>query len=678
MRIPDIQLDDRSFQTLVTEARTRVAKACPEWTDHNVSDPGITLIELFAWMTDMLVYRLNRVPDKLHVRLLELLDIRLEPPVAADVDVRFRLAAPAVEPVRIPAIRTEVATERTIDTEAVVFQVEEDFTIPAAQPIGYVLARGKDRIDVGTSRGWARPTGNDQLPFGAPPAPGDALHLGFREPLGRLMLQVYVDCARARGPGVDPDDPPLVWEVSSGPDAADPAALLRDDDGLWAPAEVLHDSTGGFNRGSGVVELQLPAVTATTELAGQEAHWLRCRVTERRRSGAAGPGYQQAPEIYGITVGPVGALVPASHAVSEGEETLGTSDGTPGQCFEIRHVPVLALRRHERLQVRDPVTGVWEDWEWRESFAESRERDRHYVLDVASGTLELGPAIRTVSGSWEQHGAIPPTGATLRITGYRHGGGQAGNVAADALRVLRTAIPGVAHVTNPRHALGGVDAETLDNARERAAMEFRARYRAVTAADYEFLAGEASPQVARARCVAAEKPGDAVRVHILPRVEPADRHMSEDQLRPEAGLVEVVRRFLDGRRPVGASIDVLPVELRGITVVVNVQAAPRANVERIEQDLLYALNVYLNPLIGGSQHGPGSGWEFGRALNTGELYGLAHAVPGVEFVQFLRMYETDVATWVPEAREAGSHVLLKPAEVVVSGRHQVQVEQRQL
>ncbi len=73
MRLPEIQLDDRRFQDLVSEARTRIARSCPEWTEHNVSDPGITLIELFAWMTEMTIYRLNRVPDKLHVALLDLL-----------------------------------------------------------------------------------------------------------------------------------------------------------------------------------------------------------------------------------------------------------------------------------------------------------------------------------------------------------------------------------------------------------------------------------------------------------------------------------------------------------------------------------------------------------------------------------------------------------------------------
>src|SRR3954454_16177072 len=96
MRLPQIELDDRSFQDLVNEARMRITRNCPEWTEHNVSDPGITLIELFAWMTEMTIYRLNRVPEKLHLKLLELLDIRLDGPSAAVTDVRMRLArAPA-------------------------------------------------------------------------------------------------------------------------------------------------------------------------------------------------------------------------------------------------------------------------------------------------------------------------------------------------------------------------------------------------------------------------------------------------------------------------------------------------------------------------------------------------------------------------------------------------------
>ncbi len=113
MRLPEIQLDDRRFQDLVSEARTKITRSCPEWTEHNVSDPGITLIELFAWMTEMTIYRLNRVPDKLHVKLLELLGIRLDGPSAARTAVRFRLAAPPTDGVAISAKQTEIGTLRT-------------------------------------------------------------------------------------------------------------------------------------------------------------------------------------------------------------------------------------------------------------------------------------------------------------------------------------------------------------------------------------------------------------------------------------------------------------------------------------------------------------------------------------------------------------------------------------
>ena len=136
MRLPEIQLDDRRFQDLVSEARTRISRACPEWTEHNVSDPGITLIELFAWMTEMTIYRLNRVPDKLHVALLDLLGIRLDGPSAATTSLRFRLADAPTEPILIPGGATEVGTPRTANDESVIFQVDEDFTIPRDAPGG--------------------------------------------------------------------------------------------------------------------------------------------------------------------------------------------------------------------------------------------------------------------------------------------------------------------------------------------------------------------------------------------------------------------------------------------------------------------------------------------------------------------------------------------------------------
>ncbi len=101
MALPVPNLDDRRFQDLVDDAKRLVQQRCPEWTDHNVSDPGVTLIEAFAWMTDQLLYRLNRVPDRNYVKFLELIGVRLFPPSAARGEVTFWLSAPQADAVRI-------------------------------------------------------------------------------------------------------------------------------------------------------------------------------------------------------------------------------------------------------------------------------------------------------------------------------------------------------------------------------------------------------------------------------------------------------------------------------------------------------------------------------------------------------------------------------------------------
>ena len=75
--LPTPNLDDRTFQGLVDDARRLVHRRCPEWSEHNISDPGITLIETVAMMVDQLIYRLNRVPERNYVKFLELLGLEL-------------------------------------------------------------------------------------------------------------------------------------------------------------------------------------------------------------------------------------------------------------------------------------------------------------------------------------------------------------------------------------------------------------------------------------------------------------------------------------------------------------------------------------------------------------------------------------------------------------------------
>ena len=668
MRLPEIELDDRRFQDLVSEARTRISRSCPEWTEHNVSDPGITLIELFAWMTETLLYRVNRIPDKLHVALLELLGLELEPPTAATAELRFRLSAPADEAVSIPAGSTEVGTPRTVAEESTVFSVTDDFVIPGVRPTAYAVRRRGKLKSVPVAAGVARPMGQDQAAFASQPVVGDAVYLGFDRSLARLLLRVEVDCSEARGAGIDPEDPPLRWEVSTG-----------DPDDPWREAEVLVDGTGGFNYGSGALELQLPPVHGREAVSGPPAYWLRCRLDERKRSGAAtteGTGFTQPPEIYSLTAAPIGALIPATHATHAEAEVLGQSDGTPGQVFSLQHSPVLASG-DATLEVREPGESEWVRWTRCESFVESGPSDRHFVLDAAVGTVELGPVIRDGNGGWRQYGAVPPAGAVLRFTRYRYGGGRAGNVGAGKLSVLKGAVPGVASVTNPRPAFGGVDAESLASARARAPMEWRTRYRAVTAEDFEFLARRASQRVGRAVCVPPED-GGPVAVCVLPRVNDGARRLEPHELYADAELLGEVASYLDERRLVGTSIEVRPVELRGVSVVVNVQAAPESDVRRVQDEVEQKLYAYLNPLVGGALEGGGDGWEFGRPLNQGELYGLAHAVPGVEYVKLLRIYETDLRTGEQQSQPAGAHVALAPHELIASGEHLVKVDRRQL
>ena len=666
-RIPEVTLDDRNFQDLVNEARLRLSQRCPEWSEHNVSDPGITLVELFSWLTESVIYRLNRVPEKLHVTLLNLLGIEMEPPVAATTRLRFRLSAPPTENVHIPAGETEVGTIRTTNEEAVIFQTIEDFTIPPARPTAYAVKRGGAVKDVGVAGGIAKPKGSDQAAFGSPPKAGDALYIAFDVSLANILLEVDVDCSQARGAGVDPEDPPLRWEVS-----------VAEEESGWLEAEVVEDLTGGFNYGAGKVTIQLPDRHTAVPIAGHRGYWVCCRLDNKTRSGAsASASYTHPPEIHEITAAPIGAIIHAAHSARETGEVIGMSDGTPGQTFDLRYFPILDPSPEEYLEILDPDTGTWEKWEQVESFVESKPIATHYVLNAAAGQVSLGPAIRTPDGSWRQYGGVPKKGATLRMSRYRHGGGRDGNVAAGTLSVLKSAIPGVDTVVNLRPAFGGVDPESLESARTRAAMEIRTRYRAVTPDDFEFLCGEASPRVARAVCLPPGEDG-MVHVHILPAVAPADRQLTVDEVTPDEELMTEVAEYLDERRVIGMSVQLLPVKLRGVSVVVNLQASQNADLERVEQDVAYALYTYLNPLVGGSSEGIGEGWEFGRALNQGELYGIVRKIAGVEFIKILRVYETDLATGKQDPKPAGSYIEIAEDEVIASATHIIKAERAEI
>jgi predicted phage baseplate assembly protein len=658
--LASVRLDDRDHLDLVAEARRRVTVLCPELAVNGAADPTAALIELFTWMTGLAVERLGLVPDKLHVALLELLGIELDGPAAAHTELRLRLSAPPTEPLDIRA-GTEAGTLRTATQESIVFGTSETFIIPQLLPAAYLVQRAGAAKEIGVADGVAYPTGPDQIPFSRQPQIGDALYLGFEESLSRLLMRVSMEASMARGAGVKPDDPPLRWEVSLG-------------DASWAEVDILEDLTGGFNYGSGTVEVQCPPGSGTEAIAGRRLFWLRCRIAETTRVAGEAAVFTQAPEIYQITAAPTGALLPAEHSTVEIEETIGVSDGSPSQTFATRFAPVLTLAPGETLEVKTGDAD-WEPWEQVDSFAGSGVGDRHFGIDLVHGHIRLGPELRDAEGGVTLHGAIPAKGAILRMCRYRHGGGRTGNVDAGAVSVLRSAMPGVASVSNPRPALGGVDPESLDSARQRSALQIRTRYRAVTAEDYEFLATEATPRVARALRVVDDQPG--VTLRILPRVDPADRKLTFEELTPDQLLLEEIQRYIDARKLPGTPVRLLPMRFRAISVVVNLQATPRADTQRIERHVREQLYTYLNPMIGGNPGAVGGGWPPGRSLNQGELYAIMHAFDAVETVKILRLYEMDFATGEQGSKAAGRQVLIEPDEVVVSGEHVVRVARRE-
>ncbi|MEA2219574.1 MAG: hypothetical protein QOJ35_2200 [Solirubrobacteraceae bacterium] len=666
VRLPEIELDDRRFQELVNEARARIVRRCPEWTEHNVSDPGITLIELFAWMTEMTTYRLNRVPDKIYIRLLELLGVPLRPATPSRTRVRFTLAAPPAQPITLSAGDTEVGTVRTAYEESIVFEVAESRTIEPLRPSAYVVDRDGERRNIPVDAGIARPIGADRAAFSQLPVPADALHLGFDASLSRLLMRITVEAEPARGAGVDPRRPPLRWELSAGE--------LPNGDIRWDPVTVLEDTTGGFNFGSGDVLLELAGDSERVPFGGHRMHWLRCRVASPAEAGDGG-AYERPPEVYTITGEPIGAILMCQHAEHVDNEVLGESDGTAGQSFEVLRPPMLSASEDEFLEVREPQSGEWQRWLPRESFHECGPDDLVYVCDPANGTVELAPAVRQGNGDWRYYGAVPPKGATLRLGRYRSGGGLRGNVLPGSLTVLKAGPPGISSVTNPAGARGGVDPEQLDTLRVRGAMELRARHRAVTAEDFEHLAREASARVARAVCLPPDE-GNAVTVRILPRLHPADRRLDHEELQPPRELLDEVATYLDERRLLGATLHVAPVRLRGVSVVVELQTEPLADLARIREQTLRELYRFLNPLVGGVPGEEGSGWEFGRTLNQGELYGVVHQIAGVEYVRLLRMYRADLATGRQSAEPAGSHIVLEPDQTIASGTHIVKATMR--
>ncbi|MFD9041860.1 putative baseplate assembly protein [Streptomyces bottropensis] len=647
MALPSPNLDDRRFQQFVDDAKRYIQQRAPEWTDHNVSDPGVTLVETVAHMADQIVYRLNRVPEKNHLAFLDLVGITLFPPSAARTDVTFWLSAPQEEPVPLP-VGTEVATLRTESEDAVVFATERELSVVPCALRHLVTQRPGEPV---TDRTADLAEGKDLMCFAESPRPGDGVLFGLTAAVPYCAIVLELDSV-VDGVGVDPRQPPLVWEAWT-------------EDG-WTECEVDRDGTGGLNR-PGEVILHMPGGHTLSRTGGQEAGWLRCRVTEPLPGQ---PFYTTSPTVRAAEAFTIGGTTTAVHAETVYDEALGESTGLPGQRLRLAHFPVVGDTPPVLLQTAEH--DGWTDWDVVPSFAASTSYDRHITLDSATGEIAFGPAVREPDGTLRAYGAVAPKGAVIRAVRYRTGGGRAGNVARGAIRVLRTSVPYVSEVVNREAARGGVDAETVEEAKVRAPITLRAQERAVTLRDYEELARRAAPETARITCLEGEE-GEhgayAVRVLVVPQAVPdPGGRLRFEQLVPGDGLLRRITRHLDERRLIGTRLAVGPPFYQGVTVVATLHAFRGTDTDRVRRQAHDALYRHLDPLTGGAD---GRGWPFGRPVQSGEVFAVLQRVPGVELVDDVQLHPADPLTG--KRGDPTNRIDLSPPSLVFSFDHRVRV-----
>lgn len=643
MALPTPALDDRSYADLVDDALRLVRRHCPEWTDHHPSDPGVTLVEAFAHLTDVLLYRLNRVPDRVHLKFLDLIGLRLRPPTPARTTLTFWLSAPAKTPLAVPR-GTSAATVRTESSDPVVFTTTEDGTaLPCA--LGHLRTRAAD-AEESTAREGAFAI------FSDPPLAGDELLVGLDAAVPdcavRLDFAGHVD-----GLGVDPRRPPLRWQARTGRG--------------WVDCVVEEDGTGGLNR-SGAVVLHIPAEHRQTLEQGVPAGWLRAVVVAPAQDQ---PGYTASPQLTALTAATVGVSTRAVHAEIVEHEDLGVADGSAGRTLRLSSTPVLGGMGGTVVETSSD--DGWQEWTEVDDFAGSGPSDRHFVLDAVLGEVRFGPVLRLADGGTARHGAVPPRGESIRVRRYATGGGARGNVAAGTVTALRSSVPFVASVENRDAAQGGVDAETVAEARERAPLLLRTRNRAVTAEDYEVLALRAAPELARVRCATAgddDVASGTVKVLVVPAAAAVDGRPRFADLVPDEDLLARLAERLDEVRTVGTRVLVEPPRYRGLTVVARLVARPRVDRACVEQAAVSALYRMFSPLPGG---GPdGTGWPFGRTVRSGDVYALLQGVRGVDHVEDVRLFSANPVTG--ERGTEQTRIEMSRHSLVFSFDHQVRVE----
>jgi predicted phage baseplate assembly protein len=625
-------IDDRRYSDIIAEIRSRIARYTPEWkpewNDLNDNDPGIILAHTFAWLSEMLLFRMARVPQLNYVKFLELIGVELMPAQPARADVSFAVDENWSLPTVIVPPRTQVSAAD--DGPPIVFETERPLTAVACRLLSvqsYDAAVYRDVTAANSATSDAAI--NTALaavgfaPFGDAPRDDAALVLGFgfpatyptpdQFPTLSLDLAFWAFNQPSEGRGVQCAPATrayaaarLEWEGWDGTD--------------WQRVDALNDETLAFTRSGHIVlrvvaSLNLQrsflgeydATDPVTKQPREPLFWLRARLARSQ--------YERAPRLAAVRTN----TVPALQAQTVQREILGGTSGARNQGFQIENTPVI-----QGSLVIEIDEGIADDasagpaatarrWDIVEDLFGAGPTDEQLAVNWTSGEVRAGDG---------EHGQIPVANANDPDTNvvaveYRFGGGKRGNVAAGAIKTLVSAIDGIdgGKTANVFAASGGRDEERFEEAQVRARRTLRARGRAVSVCDFELLAQQAG-NVKRAKALPLAHPRfpgvavpGAVTVIVVPDAD------GPNPL-PSDGLLRTVCEYLDVRRLLTTELFV--VSPRYVAVEIDAQVVVRDNADpaAVKENIEKVLKTYLHPLEGGDD---GSGWPFGGALRYSKL-----------------------------------------------------------
>lgn len=708
-RLEPPNLDDRTWRDIVEQAKALIPRYTPEWTDHNPSDLGIALIELFAWIAESMIYRLNRVPEKNFIEFLNLLGITCDPATPASTFLTYSLA-PNASPVMVSKGH-QVATPQTETEEAVIFETDHDLKV---LPINLTTA-------VLFKEGNFSQYENITTALVDSPVSGQKISIVQNKPIFIALgfdaittEKISLLCHFSKP--AKKDELKLTWYYSSA--TATPTNWTA-----IAPANV-SDGTEGFQKNN-IVSLNIPAnwtaqnpkkwaeISTATNPVDQPLFWIGLKIEIKE------PKVTQPVEVGIEHI--LCNSVSATNALTIKEELLGVSDGKSFQLFELKNRPLFKRPKakqpyaHLKIEVREPKEivggfGDWTPWTYQDDFPLGE--GKYFSIDPVTGTIKFGNY--HPSTSLDGHGSIPIAGSEIRAE-YRYvAGGAKGNLPPRSITVNRIPISGLTEVKNLVVAMGGSDEEAIEETKRRAPEVLRNRYRAITVEDYEYLAKEASGEVKKVRCLAPrrftfydglpindpklDKPWNygglnrstgTINVIIIPNFQTSPALSSQELIKgeprptPSNELLAEIKEYLDTRRPLTSNLNVTAPRYLPIAVEVDIKIWQRVfnenilNPEEFKKNIEDKIQEFLHPLLGGLDK---KGWEVGQEITVSDLFKILQPETDIGFISRLQI-KTETPLYQPtnrpnqdEGNRLSAWVRVADYEIICSGTPKVLVE----